>query len=55
MAPSRKILPSISGASAVVRPTAPHFYGEHNDYFFGEVLGLSVKERERLAEAGVFE
>ena len=44
-----------SHSPMAVRLWAPHFYGEHNDYFFGEVLGLSVKERERLAEAGVFE
>ncbi len=27
--------------------------GQHNDYVFGEVLGLSEEERKRLAEAGI--
>jgi crotonobetainyl-CoA:carnitine CoA-transferase CaiB-like acyl-CoA transferase len=37
----------MSTTSTAVTKSAPHL-GEHNDYIFGEVLGLSVIERARL-------
>ena len=37
---------------AAIERGAPKL-GEHNDYIYGDVLGLSPEERRRLAEAGV--
>ncbi len=37
---------------AVIRDGAPAL-GEHNAYVFGEILGLSAEEQQRLADSGV--
>lgn len=37
---------------AAITDAAPRL-GEHNAYIFGEVLGLSVEEQQRLVEAGI--
>jgi crotonobetainyl-CoA:carnitine CoA-transferase CaiB-like acyl-CoA transferase len=37
---------------AVISNAAPKL-GEHNSYVFGELLGLSVEEQQRLSEAGI--
>ncbi len=37
---------------AAITQAAPRL-GEHNDYVFGEILGLSVAEQQKLAEKGI--
>jgi crotonobetainyl-CoA:carnitine CoA-transferase CaiB-like acyl-CoA transferase len=37
---------------AEIRDSAPRL-GEHNDYVLGETLGLTVEERQQLAEAKI--
>jgi crotonobetainyl-CoA:carnitine CoA-transferase CaiB-like acyl-CoA transferase len=37
---------------AIITDGAPRL-GEHNAYVFGEILGLSAAEQERLAESGI--
>ncbi|MDP6453286.1 MAG: CoA transferase [SAR202 cluster bacterium] len=47
------IVPKFSDTPGEVRRAAPTI-GEHNEYVFGEVLGLSSKRLRELQEAGVF-
>jgi crotonobetainyl-CoA:carnitine CoA-transferase CaiB-like acyl-CoA transferase len=45
---------ALSATPGEIRRRAP-LLGEHNDYVYGEILGLSEDERNRLTVEGVFE
>ena len=46
------VVPKLSATPGEVRWTGPDL-GQHNDEVYGDLLGLSVDERTRLAEGGV--
>jgi succinyl-CoA---D-citramalate CoA-transferase len=50
--PMQNVVPRLSETPGEVRWTGPTL-GQHNDEVYGEVLGLSEKEREALRERGV--
>jgi crotonobetainyl-CoA:carnitine CoA-transferase CaiB-like acyl-CoA transferase len=46
-------VPKFSDTPVEVRRAAPTI-GEHNEYVFGEILGISVRRLKELQEDGVF-